>query len=286
MVIAAINKRIAGPAGARAKGERMRDNPVKNALQKGGRAIGAMVFECFAPGLPQICRNAGAEFVLYDMEHTGLGFESLKTQLALCRGLDLVPMARVPRGEYHFIARALDIGAFGVMVPMVATRAEAEYIVSCSRYPPQGRRGAAFGFAHDDYQGGDVALKMAALHQRTMMIAQIETDQGLDNVEAIAAVPGVDALWIGQFDLTNFLGIPAQFNHPQYLAGVDRVLAACAAHGKAAAMLATDDAWARDYVAKGFRLMAYGIDQLLLQEALRRGLEVLREAAAADGATP
>jgi 2-dehydro-3-deoxyglucarate aldolase/4-hydroxy-2-oxoheptanedioate aldolase len=286
MVIAAINKRMAGPAGARAKGERMRDNPVKNALQKGGRAIGAMVFECFAPGLPQICRNAGAEFVLYDMEHTGLGFESLKTQLALCRGLDIVPMARVPRGEYHFIARALDIGAFGVMVPMVATRAEAEYIVSCSRYPPQGRRGAAFGFAHDDYQGGDVALKMAALHQRTMMIAQIETDQGLDNVEAIAAVPGVDALWIGQFDLTNFLGIPAQFNHPQYLAGVDRVLAACAAHGKAAAMLATDDAWARDYVAKGFRLMAYGIDQLLLQEALRRGLEVLREAAAADGATP
>jgi 2-dehydro-3-deoxyglucarate aldolase/4-hydroxy-2-oxoheptanedioate aldolase len=286
MVIAAINKRMAGPAGARAKGERMRDNPVKNALQKGGRAIGAMVFECFAPGLPQICRNAGAEFVLYDMEHTGLGFESLKTQLALCRGLDLVPMARVPRGEYHFIARALDIGAFGVMVPMVATRAEAEYIVSCSRYPPQGRRGAAFGFAHDDYQGGDVAIKMAALHQRTMMIAQIETDQGLDNVEAIAAVPGVDALWIGQFDLTNFLGIPAQFSHPKYLAAVDRVLAACAAHGKAAAMLATDDAWARDYVAKGFRLMAYGIDQLLLQEALRRGLEVLREAAAADGATP
>ncbi|MGH8712643.1 MAG: HpcH/HpaI aldolase family protein [Casimicrobiaceae bacterium] len=264
----------------------MRDNPVKNALQNGGRAIGAMVFECFAPGMPQICRNAGAEFVLYDMEHTGLGFESLKTQLALCRGLDIVPMARVPRGEYHFIARALDVGALGVMVPMVATRAEAEFIVSCSRYPPQGRRGAAFGFAHDDYQGGDVASKMAALHRRTMMIAQIETDEGLDNVEAIAAVPGVDALWIGQFDLTSFLGIPAQFDHPAYLAAVDRVVAACTANGKAAAMLATDDAWARDYATKGFRLMAYGIDQLLLQEALRRGLAVLREAANGKGATP
>ena len=167
-----------------------------------------MVFECFVPGLPQICRNAGAEFVLYDMEHTGLGFETLKTQLALCRGLGIVPMARVPRGEYHFIARALDVGAFGVMVPMVATGAEAEHLVSCSRYPPHGRRGAAFGFAHDDYQGGDIVAKMAALHQRTMMIAQIETAEGLDNVEAIAAVPGIDALWIGQFDLTNFLGIP------------------------------------------------------------------------------
>jgi 2-dehydro-3-deoxyglucarate aldolase/4-hydroxy-2-oxoheptanedioate aldolase len=169
------------------------------------------------------------------------------------------------------------------MVPMVATGAEAEHLVSCSRYPPHGRRGAAFGFAHDDYQGGDVVAKMAALNQRTMMIAQIETAEGLDNVEAIAAVPGIDALWIGQFDLTNFLGIPAQFRHPVYLAAVDRVLAACATHGKAAAMLATDDAWARDYVAKGFRLMAYGIDQLLLQEALRRGLDVLRDAAATAG---
>ena len=117
----------------------MRNNPVKDALERGERAIGAMAFECFVPGLPQICSNAGAEFVLYDMEHTGLGFETLKTQLALCRGLGIVPMARVPRGEYHFIARALDVGALGVMVPMVASPAEAEHLVSCSRYPPHGR---------------------------------------------------------------------------------------------------------------------------------------------------
>ena len=119
-------------------------------------------------------------------------------------------MVRVPRGEYHFIARALDVGAMGVMVPMVGTPEEAAHIVACTRYPPHGRRGAAFGFAHDDYQGGDVVAKMAALHQRTMVIPQIETGEGLDNVEAIAAVPGVDALWIGHFDLTNFMGIPAR----------------------------------------------------------------------------
>ena len=88
----------------------MRDNPVKATLAAGGRAAGAMVFELFAPGIPQICRNAGAEIVLYDMEHTGLSFETLKTQFALCRGLPIVPMVRVPRGEYHFIARALDVG--------------------------------------------------------------------------------------------------------------------------------------------------------------------------------
>ena len=257
----------------------IRDNPVKNALAAGGRAFGAMVFEFFSPGLPQICLNAGAEFVLFDMEHTGLGFETLKTQFALCRGLSIVPMVRVPRGEYHFIARALDLGAMGVMVPMVGSAEEAAHIVACTRYPPAGRRGAAFGFAHDDYGEGDIRAKIAALHARTMVIPQIETAEGLANVEAIAAVPGVDALWLGHFDLTNFLGIPGGFQEPQYLRAVDRIVAACNAHGKTAAFIATDETWAREYAAKGFRLFAFGIDQLLLQNALRQGLAVLRATA-------
>jgi 2-keto-3-deoxy-L-rhamnonate aldolase RhmA len=258
----------------------IRDNPVKAALAAGKRAFGAMVFEFFSPGLPQICRNAGAEFVLFDMEHTGLGFETLKTQVALCRGLDIVPMVRVPRGEYHFIARALDVGAMGVMVPMVGSATEAAHIVSCTRYPPLGRRGAAFAFAHDDYQEGDVRGKIEALHARTMVIPQIETTEGLANVEAIAAVAGVDALWLGHFDLTNFLGIPGGFQEPRFLAAVDRIVAACEQQRKAAAFIATDETWAREYASKGFRLFAFGLDQLLLQTALRRGLDVLRNASA------
>ena len=258
----------------------IRDNPVKTRLAAGGCAFGAMVFEFFSPGMPQICRNAGAEFVLFDMEHTGLGFETLKTQVALCRGLDLVPMVRVPRGEYAFIARALDIGAMGVMVPMVGSADEAAHVVSCTRYPPAGRRGAAFGFAHDDYLAGDVAEKIRALHERTMVIPQIETAEGLDAVEAIAAVPGVDALWLGHFDLTNFLGIPGGFDHPRYLSAIDRIVAACDAHGKTAAFLATDERWARDYATKGFRLFAFGLDQAMLQNALRSGLDVLRSSVA------
>ena len=254
----------------------MRDNPVKAAIAGGGRAFGAMVFDLLSPGLPQICRNAGCEFVLYDMEHSGLGFETLKTQFALCRGLDVVPMVRVPRGEYHFIARALDIGARGIMVPMVSSAEEARDIVACTRYPPAGRRGAAFGFAHDDYQGGDVAEKIAAIHARTLVIAQIETDAGLAAVEDIAAVDGVDALWLGHFDLTNFMGIPGRFDHPDYLAAVRRIARACAAHGKTAAYLATDEALAREYLGYGYRMMAYGIDQLMLQSALAQGMTALR----------
>jgi 2-keto-3-deoxy-L-rhamnonate aldolase RhmA len=260
----------------------IRDNPVKAALAAGGSSFGTMIFEFFSPGMPQLCRNAGAEFVLFDMEHTGLGFETLKNQVALCRGLGVVPMARVPRGEYQFIARALDVGALGVMVPMVGTAEEARHIVACTRYPPAGRRGAAFGFAHDDYQGGDVESKIAALHARTLTIVQIETDEGLANVDAIAAVPGVDALWIGQFDLTNFLGIPGRFDDPRFQRAVDRIVDACRKHGKTPALLAMDDSWA-PYAARGFRLLAYGVDHLLLQGALAHGLGVLRDAQKAKG---
>jgi 2-dehydro-3-deoxyglucarate aldolase/4-hydroxy-2-oxoheptanedioate aldolase len=260
----------------------VRENPIKATLARGGSAVGAMVFEFFSPGMPQICSNAGAQFVLYDMEHTGLSFETLKTQVALCRGLDVVPWCRVPRGEYHFLARALDVGAMGVMVPMVGSAAEAAHVVACTRYPPDGRRGAAFGFAHDDYRDGDVRAKMAALHARTLVIVQIETADGLDAVEAIAAVPGVDVLWIGQFDLTSFMGIPGDFAHPRFAAALERIVDACRVHGKTPAILATDETSARQFASKGFRLMAYGIDQLLLQDALRHGLDVVRDAIASN----
>ena len=246
----------------------MRDNAVKKSLAAGGRALGSMVFEFFTPGMPRLLANAGAEFALYCMEHTGAGFEILKPQFALCRALGVVPLVRVPGTEYDFIARALDCGALGVMVPLVATAEQAQFIVSCTRYPPEGRRGAAFGFAHDDYQGGDVAEKMRMIHERTLVIAMIETARGLENVEAIAAVPGVDVLWLGHFDLTNFLGIPGDFSHPLYQNAVRKISDAARRHGKAAGYMAADEALGREYLGHGFRMIATGTDQGLLQAAI------------------
>ena len=246
----------------------MRDNAVKRSLAAGGRALGSMVFEFFTPGMPRLLANAGAEFALYCMEHTGAGFEILKPQFALCRALGVVPLVRVPGTEYDFIARALDCGALGVMVPLVDTAEQAQFIVSCTRYPPEGRRGAAFGFAHDDYQGGDVAGKMRMIHERTLVIAMIETARGLENVETIAAVPGVDVLWLGHFDLTNFLGIPGDFSHPRYKEAIKRITSAASRHGKAAGYMAADAALGREYLGHGFRMIATGTDQGLLQAAI------------------
>jgi 2-keto-3-deoxy-L-rhamnonate aldolase RhmA len=247
-------------------------NSVKQNLAVGKTALGSMVFEFFTPGIARICANAGAEFVMYCMEHTGAGFETLKPQFALCRALGVVPLVRVPATEYHFVARALDVGALGVMVPLVDTREQAERIVSFTRYPPEGRRGAAFGFAHDEYQGGDVLEKMRAIHQRTLVICMIETRAGLDNVEAIAAVDGVDVIWLGHFDLTNFLGIPGQFSHPQYRDAVQRIAAAATRHGKSAGYMAASAELGREYLDHGFRMIATGTDQGILQNSLSQML--------------
>ena len=257
----------------------MRQNAVKRKLEAGGPVFGTMIFEFFTPGIAQIVKAAGADFILFDMEHSGVGIDVVKTQMAACRGLDLVPMVRVPTLQTHFIARCLDMGAMGIMVPMVETAAQARAIVEATRYPPAGRRGAAFGVAHDDYEGGAVADKIAAANERTMVIALVETAEGIRNVDEIAAVDGVDVVWLGHFDLTNFMGIPAQFQHADYLAAVDKLLAAAKTHGKAAGMMAADATWGRDYMAKGFRAIAYGLDLALLQRALSEGLATLKQEA-------
>jgi len=235
----------------------------------GETVLGAMIFEFFVPGIPRILRNAGAEYAIYDMEHGGLGLESLKMLAAASRGVGVEPMVRVPRAEYHFIARALDVGARGVMVPMVESAEQARNIVRAARYPMAGRRGAAFGFAHDDYEPGDPRSKMAEADRRNLVIAQIETERGLEAADDIAGVDGIDCLWLGHFDLSNFLGIPGEFESVLFSGAVERIVAAGRAHGKALGFMAADADLARRYNAQGFNMIAAGTDQGLLIGGIR-----------------
>jgi len=250
---------------------------IRTRVMAGDNVLGAMVFEFFSPGIAQCMQLAGAEYIIYDMEHTGLAYETLKEQVAYCRGLGVVPMARVPRSDYAFIARALDVGAKGIMVPMVNSADEAEAIVEAAKYPPVGRRGAAFGFSHDDYQPGSPLEKIKSANAENLVIAQIETEHGLDVVEDIAAVDGIDVLWVGHFDLTNFLGIPGQFNHPKYLDALARVVAAGRRNGKGLGFMASDTSWAQDYQDHGFNMLACGTDHGLVISGAATILDSVRD---------
>ena len=254
----------------------MRENQVKRTLQQGGVALGTMAFEFCTTGMARITAAAGADFAVFDMEHTGWSVETIRMLMATSVGTELMPFVRVPATEYHFLARVLDVGAMGIMVPMVQDADQARRIVQSAKYPPAGRRGAAFGVAHDDYADGDIIEKMQSANAEVLLIAQIETAQGVENAEAIAALDGIDVLWIGHFDLTNSLGIPGQFAHADYRRSVDRVLAACHRHGKAAGFMVASPEQGKESIAQGFRCLAYWVDILLYRQALGEGIRAIR----------
>jgi 2-keto-3-deoxy-L-rhamnonate aldolase RhmA len=257
----------------------MRTNPVKQTLAQGGTAVGTMAFEFCTPGLARLAANAGADFIIYDMEHTGWSIETVRDLIASGDGAPIVPFVRVPATQYHFIARVLDVGAMGIMVPMVGDAAQAEMIVQSAKYPPLGQRGAAFHMAHDGYAGGDVLEKMRSANDEVVLIAQIENRSGLENVERIAAVDGIDILWIGQFDLSNFLGIPGQFTHPTFLDAIKRVTEAGQRYGKTAAFMVPSVEEGLERMRQGFRCVAYWGDLWIYQQGLKQGVAALKDGA-------
>lgn len=253
------------------------ENKVKTVLQNGGTSVGTFIFEFNTPGISRIVAEAGAEFVLFDMEHTGWSVETIRSLVAATPRDKVTPMVRVPATQYHFMARILDMGSLGIMMPMVESREQAELMSQSCKYPPVGRRGAAFTIAHDDYSGGDVSAKQSAANEQSLLIAQIETAAGLANVDAIAAVDGIDVLWIGQYDLSSSLGIPGQFDNPQFIDATERVIAAANANGKAGGYMPLSLDEAQQRVDQGFRCLAYHGDLWLYQSALRSGIRSVRE---------
>jgi 2-keto-3-deoxy-L-rhamnonate aldolase RhmA len=256
----------------------MEPNDVKRTLRDGGVSIGTFLFEFSTTGIARIAAEAGAEYAIFDMEHTGWSVETIRMLIATSRSTRMVPIVRIPATEYHFVARVLDMGAMGIMVPMVEGEEQARRFVQSAKYPPAGRRGAAFAVAHDDYVGGDLAAKIQTANAEQLLIAQVETARGVENVEAIAAVEGIDVIWIGQADLTTSLGIPGQYTHPAFLSAVGRVVDACREHDKTLGYLALDVEDGKTMLSKGFRMLAYGGDLWIYQQALRQGIAALRAA--------
>lgn len=254
----------------------MRANAVRQTLRQGGTAYGIMAAEFYTPGFTQIAANAGAEFVIFDGEHGAIGIDTLKAQIAFARGAGIAPFVRVPGLAYYLIAPVLDAGAMGIMVPMMETRQQAEDLARWCRYRPEGVRGLGFGVGHDDYRGGDINALMKAENERTLVIALIETAMGIANADAILSVPGIDVGWLGHFDLTNTMGITAEFERPEFHAAVTTLLEACGKHGKAPGFVATNVEMARTWRAKGFRCLCYGTDVGVFQTALGNALRDLR----------
>ena len=238
--------------------------------------LGHFICEFGTPGIGHLCKSAGCDFIFLDMEHSGFGYDRLKEMLRFMEAADMPTMVRVPARDYTWIARACDMGAEGLVLPMVADADEARRIVAAMKYPPVGIRGVAPGVAHQRYRPGPVVEGLKQANVKTTFFCQIETQTGLDNVEEIAAVPGVDCLWIGHFDLSASMGIPGEFDNPRYTQAVSRIIDAAQANKLSLGHLVPTVAEGERLNKLGFDFICYNGDVWLFQAALTEGISQLR----------
>jgi 2-keto-3-deoxy-L-rhamnonate aldolase RhmA len=256
----------------------LKTNRFREALAAGRMPVGHMVWEFGTRGIAKIVESADVDFVLYDMEHSGFDIDRVWDLIAWSKACSFAPMVRVPQNQYHFLARTMDAGALGVMVANVESAEQAQAIVNAVKYGPLGKRGVALGAAHTDYLVPDAAEYFRAINESSVVICQIESEAGVANAEAIAAVPGVDCLWVGHFDLSQSMGIPAQFHHPRFLEALQTVVAAARKHGRLLGVQPGSAEQADEWMALGFNVMSWGSDVGVYRAALAAGVQRLRAA--------
>lgn len=250
---------------------------IKEALRQGRTVVGTWVFGFNVTGIPRLLASTGIDFVIYDMEHSGFGQDSVRGLIAESRPLSLAALVRPPANEYHLIAPLLDAGAHGIIVPKIETASDAALFVDACRYFPEGHRGAAFSISHDDYLPGDVAEKMRAANEGIICGILLETERGVKNLDAILDVEGIDLVWVGFLDLSLSMGIPGQFFDPRFKEAVHLILHISKAHKKPVGILSSSPDQARQHLKEGFQCIGYGGDLWLLQRALSEGVMAVRK---------
>ncbi len=211
----------------------MSDRSMKEKLAAGELVLCMNLRLARSVDIAMVAKAGGYDALYVDMQHAPYSIETTATICAAALGIGITPLVRVPNHEAQWMSRVLDGGAQGVILPDVNTRAEAETIVAACRFPPLGKRsvmglGPALG-----YRAVPLAELNPKLNAETAVIVMLETAEGIENCEAIAAVDGLDVLLIGSGDLTTNLGIPGQVDHPRLRAAYERVAAACKKHQKA-----------------------------------------------------
>ncbi len=253
-------------------------SPLAKALDLGRPLIGSWINTC-SPVAAELMAAAGFDFLAVDAEHAAVDvpqgqalFQAIGAGNPWC-----APLVRLPDLRHATIKRFMDAGAVGVIAPQVNSAKQAHEVVSAVKYPPLGSRGV--GFARANLYGMLLHEAVASANDQTMVCLQIEHVSGVENIEQILGVTGVDAIFIGPYDLSASMGLTGQFDHPVMRAATDRVLDACARHEVAAGIhvIQPDVDEVVRHVDEGYRLIAYSLDITMLLHQCRTALRHLQE---------
>ena len=240
---------------------------MKASLKRGEVLVGTFVLEFGGSAVATLLANAGADFIIADLEHSSFSIETMGRIIRNARGSSLPCIVRVPALERHFVSRVLDAGATGVMIPRVESREDIQKIKKWTKYAPEGDRGVAFGIGHTDYGDFtklDTREYVRNANQEILIIGQIETVQAVENLSDILTTDELDVVFIGPYDLSTSMGISGELDHPLLLDAIKQVIRLAQTHDVPLGCYVNDFESGEQWLSLGIQLIACGNDAFLL----------------------
>ncbi len=251
-------------------------NQLKAKLRKGKRVFGAWSMLA-SPIVMNVIAHAGVDFIIIDMEHGAMSFETVEMQLYASESAGCTPVVRLGEANEGAILHALETGAQSLMISHVSTAAEAECIVKATRYHPEGVRGLSPFTRNHGYSDEKIAGKLHAANEQMFVGVLVEGREGLDQLEKICEVKNLDMVYLGIYDLSQSVGFPGEVNHPQ----VVKIVRDCAQlindKGLVAGSVARDREYIDLLVDSGFRFISYRVDAAVLREGYETAYDWFRE---------
>ncbi|MGI6162094.1 MAG: HpcH/HpaI aldolase family protein [Christensenellales bacterium] len=231
--------------------------------------FGTMISEVATPNVIRIMKVAGFDYVIVDCEHGYFDFSQLANMAAVGNGFGMPVIVRIPFIEREFITKTLDMGADGILVPMVNTADEARKVVEYAKYPPIGKRGVSTTRAHTNYMPPPLSEYMDIANDRTVVLLQIETEQGAQNAEEIASIEGIDALMIGPNDLAVDLGTPSQLDTELMREVIGGVLDSAKKAGKQCGIIGSDIKFLGKWKNEGMTILSHGSEVGMIMKSAK-----------------
>jgi 2-keto-3-deoxy-L-rhamnonate aldolase RhmA len=254
----------------------MATNRLKAKLREGKPVSGPIIEEVRTVGAVKMLALSGHDFLWFDTEHNFYDWDTLLTLVQYSLAVGITPLVRVTDLQYPLVARALDLGAQGVIIPRVETREEVERAVSYAKYPPLGRRGAG-GRARYAYEARGVAEAVEEANAETVVVVQVESPQAVVNLDGIASVPGLDVVCIGPQDLSINLGVPGQVDHPTFIETVKEIVGTCSKYNIPVGMVSREAPTFRQWYGLGVRFLVCNSDGNYIVQGATRDVQTLRE---------
>jgi 2-keto-3-deoxy-L-rhamnonate aldolase RhmA len=248
-------------------------NQLKEKLYAGETSLGTWI-TIGSPDVTDTLKQLDFDWFVLDTEHSYYSIETARNLMLSLTDSKVVPIVRVGESDQYLIKRALDIGSYGVLVPLVNTREEAERVVNFSKYPPQGTRGV--GPVRAAAYGNNIREYVNTANDQILVCVQVETTTALSNAEAIAEVKGVDLLFVGPSDLTISLGLGTERSHQKVADAMLSVVKICEKSGKIPGTLAATPEEAKKWQKLGFKFIALGSDSKYLYQGAKQFLEQSR----------